>query len=102
MGNMGKNSNFNSPLTITSSNLHITGVSTGPADAELVSRHVAVTQNGKTIHGSATRDLEWTTDPLAAGDFKAGEALAIATETHFVTGRPFFATETWAQIVTLQ
>ena len=50
MGNMGKNSNFNSPLTITSSNLHITGVSTGPADAELVSRHVAVTQNGKTIH----------------------------------------------------
>jgi hypothetical protein len=100
---MPKNNNFSSTLTIQGDGLNVTGTSDVLPDAKLVSRHVAITQNGFTIEGPASLDLAWGTDPvLGVGKITTGDALAIAIETHVISDRPFFVTETWAEVVKIE
>lgn len=103
MGNFGKNSNFNSPFTLSGTDLEVTGSSEVPEGAKLVSRHVIIKQGTSTIEGPANHALDWAADPvLAAGGIVAGPAVAIATETHVVQDRAFFVTATWSTIVEIK
>jgi hypothetical protein len=99
--------NFDSPLTLDGGVLTVTGSSDGADEGdELVSRHVAVHQDGNVAKGPATTGLKWTTDPpLNAEGFDDGQALAVGCETYFaanVDSLPAFRTFTWSQIVEVE
>jgi hypothetical protein len=85
--------------------LTVAGSSSGLDGGELVSRNVAVHQDGNVVQGPANSDpLKWIADPLVAPGFEAGEALALGCETYFdenVGDLPAFVTFTWSQIVTI-
>jgi hypothetical protein len=99
--------NFDSPLQLEGAALTVAGSSDGADEGdELVSRHVAVHQDGNIAKGPATPGLKWTTDPpLTADEFEAGQALAVGCETYFATNvdsLPAFKTFTWSQIVEIE
>jgi hypothetical protein len=102
---MGLTGNFEQ-LHLDGDVLTVLGSSTGVDDGELVSRNVAIHQDGNVVHGPASSStLKWTVDPpLAAPGFEAGEALALGVETYFAKNLgelPTFVTFTWSQIVTI-
>jgi hypothetical protein len=99
-------------LTLDGEQLTVSGVSSGTAEYELVSRDVAVSQNGNVTHGAAKnldaatnpdQTQQWKTDPpLAAAGFDVGEALAQGFETYFIRESlavPTYMTFTWSQIL---
>ena len=96
-------------VTLDGEVLSVSGSSSGLPDCELVSRAIAVYQDGNApAHGIATLGLKWTANSLAAPGFEAGDdapsALAIGCETYFdknVKEAPAFVTFTWSQIVTI-
>jgi hypothetical protein len=100
---MGLTGNFEQ-VQLDGEVLTISGSSSALEDSELVSRNVAVHQDGNVVQGPATTGLKWTTDPLPAPGFEARQALALGSDTYFdknVEEAPAFVTFTWSQIVTI-
>jgi hypothetical protein len=112
---MGLTGNFGA-LTLDGEKLTVSGVSSSTAEYELVSRDVAVSQNGHITHGAApnlgppgdaatNRDQtqQWKTDqPLRAAEFEVGDALAQGFETYFIRQGvpvPTYMTFTWSQVL---
>ena len=94
-------------LSLDDDGLTVSGSSSGMDNATLMSRHVAVHQDGHVAKGDTNDDpLKWMTDePLDAPGFEGGQALAVGFETFFTENTddlPAFATFTWSQIVTIE
>jgi len=86
--------------------LSVSGSSTGVDEGELVSRYVAVHQEGHApAKGPAQGGGKWVADPpLAAPELTGGAALAVGVETYFkenIESLPTFVTFTWSQVVTI-
>jgi hypothetical protein len=98
------NSNFDSPLQIVGANIEVKGSSAGLEGGELVSRSVAIKQDGTIVHGPANLALNWETVPaLDAAGLHPGAALAIGTETYFLDlTAATFGTFSWSQDVELE
>ena len=93
-------------LLLSDDGLTVSGSSSGMENATLMSRHVAVHQNGHIAKGETNDDPEkWMTDdPLDAPGFEGGQALALGWETLFVENTndlPSFVTFTWSEQVTI-
>jgi hypothetical protein len=95
-------------LTLVGEELRVSGTSSGLDGCELVSRNVAVRQNGHLIQGPTNVSLTWTAviqDAATAG-FEVGDAdaLALGCETYLdrentIDALPAFVTFTWSQII---
>jgi hypothetical protein len=103
---VGLSSNFDATVHIDGEELTVGGSSQGLDGGKLVSRHVALHQEGNVVEGPATASLKWAAEPpLDSSGFQEGDALAIGCESYFVQGDaalPTFATVTWSQIVKVE
>jgi hypothetical protein len=106
---MGYNMNFDAKLKITSGGVTVTGTSEPLDGAHLVSRQVLLRQDTVLKDGPAPGGATWTSEPLGAGEYQPGPALANGIETHVVdnadsqTGTlAMSVTVNWSQIVTLE
>jgi hypothetical protein len=104
---MSVSGNFDSPVKMVGALLEVKGSSGAPeGDSELVSRHLALHQDGNIVHGEGNHDLNWAAKPqLSATGFEEGKALAIGSETYFTKSKaelPMFVTVSWSQIVELE
>jgi hypothetical protein len=101
---MGLTGNFEQ-VSLDGEVLTVSGSSSEDSEYELVSREIAVHQEGCTpVHGPASLGQKWTLESLAAPGFTADQALALGCETYFDKNResaPAFLTFTWSQIVTI-
>jgi hypothetical protein len=101
---MGLTGNFEQ-ISLDRGALTVSGSSQADDEYELVSREIAVYQEGCTpVHGPVPPGGKWTLESLAAPGFTAGEVLAVGCETYFNENReaaPSFVTFTWSQIFTI-
>lgn len=101
---MGLTGNFEQ-VSLDREVLTVSGTSGQDPDYELVSREIAVHQEGCTpVHGPAPLGEKWTVKSLAAAGFTAGEVLTVGCETYFNKNRessPSFVTFTWSEIFTM-
>lgn len=84
--------------------LTVTGRSDPFPDSELVFRHIAFQQDGKTVNGAASLGLRIWTAVLDAPTFvPERDALAIGSETYFLLhdDAPLFTTFTWSESVVI-